>query len=535
MLKTDNHAVTKSTVGLMVKHTTIDNMMFGGPAFLSKQFQKGDEVIAIDSEKATTDNIIALLIGSDEPGSKVTITCRRNFVQTWDTTLVRARTTELVDLRAIFALFTKLKDMTNKRKDDAMGEVIDEILDLWSKMTEAAQERDEEVSRKVNARQAESKQAVKMLAGSLARLHSAALTAVSRTGMLMCLSGSRDDMPCRPSDRSPLPSDEVVKKEAEIYQELKSIKQQHEVCLDRVESLRTRLAESESTVTGLRRQIQNTKDALDHDDATHAETKARLMKADKDRNDKRVKLGASAMTLPSPSDTDEQMYIGTCLGIAELRQKVKELNKAHSPCQGTIRKLETTMQERADSIAQLKDVVKKLEHGIVLRDQDIAAVHQEHASCGPAITGRDNEIQRLKQAMAEAQAMLSKTIASREDDIAALKAQLAEEKRRADSLHKEHMPCGPTMAQQRADIERLQQEVAARDKRVLDLNAVIQAHQDKVSELQQQHAPCSSTIKAREDEIRRLIAVVEGHDQTVLGKVCSIGSMHSRCKSPRGA
>ena len=194
----------------------------------------------------------------------------------------------------------------------------------------------------------------------------------------------------------------------------------------------------------------------------------------------------------------------------------------------------TCLLQKAE-ISSLGAVKLQLEDRLEANKNLYEALRDEHASCGPAITGRDNEIQRLKQAMAEAQAMLSKTIASREDDIAALKAQLAEEKRRADSLHKEHMPCGPTMAQQRADIERLQQEVAARDKRVLDLNAVIQAHQDKVSELQQQHAPCSSTIKAREDEIRRLIAVVEGHDQTVLGKVCSIGSMHSRCKSPRGA
>lgn len=216
----------------MVRHTTIDNVMFGGPAYHSKQFRKGDVIISIDGTPATSDNIITLLVGSDEPGSTVTITCghsegqsvpddlvahklvksarqgfdwRPHFSQsspefflnaqdmplsprashspsfraarhhpkmiTWDTTLTRASTADLVDVKAMFELFTSIKDITCKRKDPELGAAADEIIELWTNVTEAAHAREEAIARNVRAIQEDTKQALSRLGATLARLH----------------------------------------------------------------------------------------------------------------------------------------------------------------------------------------------------------------------------------------------------------------------------------------------------------------------------------------------------------------------------
>ena len=43
----------KSTVGIMVKETTIDELLFGGPAALSQNFERGDVILAVDGRDAT--------------------------------------------------------------------------------------------------------------------------------------------------------------------------------------------------------------------------------------------------------------------------------------------------------------------------------------------------------------------------------------------------------------------------------------------------------------------------------------------------
>jgi len=109
-----NLSATKSTVGLMVTHTTIENILVGSPAYLSARFKKGDKILEIDGTKATTNNLIELLVGTDLPGSTVTLKCSRDsgvFQNTFDVTLMRMSTAKLVDHRRMFELFTKIKDI----------------------------------------------------------------------------------------------------------------------------------------------------------------------------------------------------------------------------------------------------------------------------------------------------------------------------------------------------------------------------------------------------------------------------------------
>jgi len=105
-----NEAQTdKSTVGLMVQGCVVHSTLAGAPAALCGRFQKGDRVAAIDGTPATPNNIIPLLVGSDKPGSIVTITVDRASGSPEEVALKRACTADLADRRRMFDMFTVLK------------------------------------------------------------------------------------------------------------------------------------------------------------------------------------------------------------------------------------------------------------------------------------------------------------------------------------------------------------------------------------------------------------------------------------------
>ena len=61
------------------------------------------QTLQIDGKKATKDNIIDLLIGSDTPGSMVTIKYKR-FIDEMTCTLKRASSKEMADKKRMFEL-----------------------------------------------------------------------------------------------------------------------------------------------------------------------------------------------------------------------------------------------------------------------------------------------------------------------------------------------------------------------------------------------------------------------------------------------
>jgi hypothetical protein len=60
-------------VGIMLRGTTIDHIVAGGPAYNTKQMVPGDEILAVGGQLATSENIHDLLIGNDTPGSIVEV------------------------------------------------------------------------------------------------------------------------------------------------------------------------------------------------------------------------------------------------------------------------------------------------------------------------------------------------------------------------------------------------------------------------------------------------------------------------------
>jgi C-terminal processing protease CtpA/Prc len=98
----------RTTVGLMLEDGVITNMLVGAPAAMSKKFQKGDKVVAVDGRPTQPGQIVPLLVGEDVPGTTVNITVQRGPQQIM-ATLMRTSTKALADRRRMFQLFTKLE------------------------------------------------------------------------------------------------------------------------------------------------------------------------------------------------------------------------------------------------------------------------------------------------------------------------------------------------------------------------------------------------------------------------------------------
>ena len=211
-----NLATTKSTVGLMVTHTTIDNVLFGSPAYLCQKFKKGDVIHEIDGKKATTHNLIELLVGTDTPGSMVNIKCVRDsgvFQNTFEVSLMRMSTATLVDHRRMFELFTKIKDIAEIEDNKPICELLDTTIELWTKMSAAAQDHGDMIACNVNSLQTEASQAASSMQKLLEQLHFNGQEAVEKA--------------------SP-----IAAREAACFDELQSLRSAHAPCDDVITSLR---------------------------------------------------------------------------------------------------------------------------------------------------------------------------------------------------------------------------------------------------------------------------------------------------------
>ncbi|KAJ1483452.1 hypothetical protein T484DRAFT_1895986 [Baffinella frigidus] len=111
---------SKATVGIMLKGTVVDNLLMGGPAFASGLLSRGDVIISVDGQSATSEHVHLLLGGADVPGSPVSIRLRKHSGQEVDVNLKRMATevdvmlkrmatVEIADKRRLFELFTAMK------------------------------------------------------------------------------------------------------------------------------------------------------------------------------------------------------------------------------------------------------------------------------------------------------------------------------------------------------------------------------------------------------------------------------------------
>jgi hypothetical protein len=81
----------RCSVGLVLNGMVIDDLVVGGPAFLTGQLEPGDVIVQANNQPITAENIHAALIGDDIPGSTITITVKKGQkIKQQQQTLTRA-------------------------------------------------------------------------------------------------------------------------------------------------------------------------------------------------------------------------------------------------------------------------------------------------------------------------------------------------------------------------------------------------------------------------------------------------------------
>ena len=101
----------RTTVGIMVDGLVIDNMVIGGPAHNNGHLDRGDRIIAVDSQPVSEETLPELLIGDDIPSSTVTLTVIKagSASVQQDVVLTRMAVDSIADRCRMFDLFASMK------------------------------------------------------------------------------------------------------------------------------------------------------------------------------------------------------------------------------------------------------------------------------------------------------------------------------------------------------------------------------------------------------------------------------------------
>ena len=134
------------------------------------------------------------------------------------------------------------------KKDHATGEIMDMIIDLWTKMLEADAVHDDKICSNVETMQRRADEAVEILREKLARLHAIALTAVASAGGI---AANELDL------LSSLSKERLAR--ADLQAQWDHLKVEHEKCLDVEAVLLASLSKEKLTSADLQAQLERLK------------------------------------------------------------------------------------------------------------------------------------------------------------------------------------------------------------------------------------------------------------------------------------
>jgi hypothetical protein len=98
-----------STIGVSVYGTQIDYVVPGGPAHLSQQLEKDDQILSVDGVTVDFGNVVQCLQGNDTIGSSVRLRVRKTTGQEVRVDLLRVAKASMETLVQIFQKLTLLK------------------------------------------------------------------------------------------------------------------------------------------------------------------------------------------------------------------------------------------------------------------------------------------------------------------------------------------------------------------------------------------------------------------------------------------
>jgi len=84
----------------------------GGPAYNTRALGKGDVILEVDAMSIDIESLYDALVGSDVPGSTVTLRVKKaGSGDLKDVEVVRIESRELADKRRLFELFTDIENL----------------------------------------------------------------------------------------------------------------------------------------------------------------------------------------------------------------------------------------------------------------------------------------------------------------------------------------------------------------------------------------------------------------------------------------
>jgi len=140
---------TKSTVGLMLSSTVVENLLIGSPALSSRQISKGDRIVKVDGLQVNEDNVHEALIGSDLPGSFVQLTLQTKDNKIKEVLLSRMSTQKLSRRKQMFEFLTTMKELA-LQTGLAQVDQVEEAARQWSASIEEDDEGLSEVVRNLS-------------------------------------------------------------------------------------------------------------------------------------------------------------------------------------------------------------------------------------------------------------------------------------------------------------------------------------------------------------------------------------------------
>jgi len=386
----------RTTVGIAFddKSCVITNVLVGGPAFKSKQVFKGDKIVSVDSVPVTGGDIIPKLMGSDAPGSVVTIGLQRKDSKSVDQVkLRRMDNTQIADKRQLFDLFTKLLDKSVKNRDKDSENYTSEALDLWTAEMLEEHEHDQRCLENLHSMQREADAWLEELLQILM---------CSEQGEIKRAPPPQIQRAAAPP-AAPLISKEDLEK---LQQENEDLKKKLAAIQQDIENLRPKLSQLQQELQGANSALDACAAAANRKDAEIEDLKKRLaeleqlLAAQSAAADELEKLRAKLASIQSELKVATDALNAATAGMLAKDAEIKDLKKRLAALEQELKAARDAMN---DSAGMKEDELEKLLAKLAALQSELKTALDALAAASTGILAKDAEIEDLKKRLAALQ------------------------------------------------------------------------------------------------------------------------------------
>ena len=135
---------SRTTLGISFKNMMVEDTVIGGPACLSGEIEVGDLLVEVDGTPATLDNKFDLLLGNDEPGTRVLLKLQvkssgllaPDGKRYKEVPLTRMSTGHIADRRRMAELFSAVMEKADQVGDESFSYNLKQCQNLHRRMLE---------------------------------------------------------------------------------------------------------------------------------------------------------------------------------------------------------------------------------------------------------------------------------------------------------------------------------------------------------------------------------------------------------------